>query len=230
MRPEQSDPALVDLEPSAGGVMRLSCNEAEALCHKAARGAGHSWGLAEEAGFAARWLYARGIDGLGALLAHLDQKALEAPNAALIDDVFRAKDGGHLCPIAVGAALSDYAALNRKTFRIEPLHEPILVLPFLHQIACVSDHPMALTWTGGHVVVSAAGRIAGDLSELADTGMAKICVAPAPKSALPLLAARDPATVEGETISRLEAYAMRTTVPASTTSRSDAGSESSDND
>ena len=33
--------------------IRLSRNETEALCQKAARGAGMPWGLAEEAGFAA---------------------------------------------------------------------------------------------------------------------------------------------------------------------------------
>ncbi|MEF9603350.1 DUF3726 domain-containing protein, partial [Paracoccus sp. PXZ] len=48
--------------------MLLSRNETEALCLKAARGAGMSWGLAEEAAFAAGWLGAHGIDGAGALL------------------------------------------------------------------------------------------------------------------------------------------------------------------
>ena len=36
--------------------IRLSLPEIDALCLKAARGAGYSWGVAEEASFAARWL------------------------------------------------------------------------------------------------------------------------------------------------------------------------------
>jgi hypothetical protein len=50
---------------------QMSQNEVSALCLKAARGAGMSWGLAEEAGFAASWLTARGIDGPRHLLTHL---------------------------------------------------------------------------------------------------------------------------------------------------------------
>ena len=38
----------------------LSRNEVASLCMKAARGAGMSWGLAEEAGFAAAWLVQHG--------------------------------------------------------------------------------------------------------------------------------------------------------------------------
>lgn len=41
------------------------------VCLTAARGAGLPWGLAEEAGYAAGWLTARGMDGGAALLAHL---------------------------------------------------------------------------------------------------------------------------------------------------------------
>ena len=51
--------------------MALSQNEIESLCIKAARGAGYSWGLAEQAGFAAGWLAARGLDATAPLLALL---------------------------------------------------------------------------------------------------------------------------------------------------------------
>ena len=46
-----STPFFSDTKPAP-----LSCNEAASLCMKAARGAGMSWGMAEEAGFAAAWL------------------------------------------------------------------------------------------------------------------------------------------------------------------------------
>jgi len=43
--------------------MTYALGEIETLCRKAARGAGHSWGVAEEAGRAARWLCAHGFKG-----------------------------------------------------------------------------------------------------------------------------------------------------------------------
>ena len=49
--------------------VRLSRTETETLCFKAARGAGHSWGIAEEAATAVGWLCAQGLDGTSALLA-----------------------------------------------------------------------------------------------------------------------------------------------------------------
>ena len=52
-----STPFFSDTKPAP-----LSCNEAASLCMKAARGAGMSWGMAEEAGFAAAWLVSHGID------------------------------------------------------------------------------------------------------------------------------------------------------------------------
>ena len=53
--------------------MHASLNEIESLCKKAARGAGLSWGLAEEAGKAARWLSAHGLDGPGVLARSCDR-------------------------------------------------------------------------------------------------------------------------------------------------------------
>ncbi|MEL7259121.1 MAG: DUF3726 domain-containing protein, partial [Pseudomonadota bacterium] len=43
--------------------MSWSLNEVESLARKAARGAGYSWGLAEEAGKATRWTCAAGWPG-----------------------------------------------------------------------------------------------------------------------------------------------------------------------
>ena len=49
--------------------MTWSLNEIETLSRKAARGAGLSWGLAEEAGKATRWLAAAGLPGPQVLAA-----------------------------------------------------------------------------------------------------------------------------------------------------------------
>ena len=50
--------------------MSYSLNEMEATAKRAARGAGYSWGLAEEASKATRWLCTQGLDG-AAELAHV---------------------------------------------------------------------------------------------------------------------------------------------------------------
>ena len=68
---EPNDPTRSGPPVPAGNSARLSQNEIEQLCLKAARGAGMSWGLAEEAGFAAAWLAMRGLHGPGGLLAQL---------------------------------------------------------------------------------------------------------------------------------------------------------------
>ncbi len=57
--------------------MICSLNEIEALARKAARGGGMSWGLAEEAGKAVRWLSDNGFPGpwlLSKLLLQNDGK------------------------------------------------------------------------------------------------------------------------------------------------------------
>ena len=229
MTSEWNDPTRDGFKLPTTGAVQLSCNEVEALCLKAARGAGLSWGLAEEAGLAARWLYSRGIDGPGALLAHLDQVSERSLPLVLVDGELRARDEGLLCPIAVGVALSDFAATGRDCVRAERVDRPLLVLPFVHQIAHVSDGPMSLNWRGGSVSVSAAGEIAGDLAELAAADRAEVAIAPGTG---PFQATADPDGVSvtaTDTLTRLDAYAMLTTVPASAASRTDAGSADGDN-
>ena len=60
---------------SAGEPLDLSLNEVEMIALKAARGAGMAWGMAEDAGRAARWLAGCGQDWAGSLLAVLDDPA-----------------------------------------------------------------------------------------------------------------------------------------------------------
>ena len=52
--------------------MSYALNEVEATAKRAARGAGYSWGLAEEASKATRWLCAKGIDGSAVLAGLLE--------------------------------------------------------------------------------------------------------------------------------------------------------------
>lgn len=228
MMMERNDPTRTGFTPPPTGTVRLSGNEVEALCMKAARGAGFDWGLAEEAGFAARWLFERGIDGPGALLAHLDRSAGAFSQVVMVDGVLSRKGEGLLSPIVVGTALSDFAALGRDRFRAGPVDRPVLVLPFIQQVAATSQCPLTLNWPGGFVSVTPEGEISGQSKALASMASAEISIAPgirhpsAPRCSLAVPAA--------DTLARLNAFAMLTCVAASAASRADAGSANGDND
>jgi len=107
--------------------MSFSLNEVEATARKAARGAGYSWGLAEEAGKATRWLCAQGLDGCASLAALLQEPRHAIPQ--LNPGIWSAP--GVLCPLVTGAALSDFAAqLTEGPIRIVDVAHPQLLLPF----------------------------------------------------------------------------------------------------
>ena len=78
------------------GVRRLdvahvtwSVGEIGALSVKAVRGAGYSWGVAEEAGWAVRWLIRAGIDGSAVLANALDDEDI----ASLLEGISWADRG-----------------------------------------------------------------------------------------------------------------------------------------
>lgn len=112
--------------------MSLSLNEVEAMANKAARGAGYDWGLAEEAAMATRWLCAHGIDGVAALADWLDQIDGGARAAPLDPSVPVWQADTILCPLATGAALSDFASLwTQADLRLSQAACPTLLLPFV---------------------------------------------------------------------------------------------------
>lgn len=219
----------------------LSRNEVASLCMKAARGAGMSWGMAEEAGFAAAWLAMHGIDGPGYLCTHLKQAqgrewAELCPSVARGD--WRAAGGRALCPIVLGATLCDYAALSDGpvadcSITLGKVDCPILMLPFLANIAQKNGVSITVSWAGGSVVVgqgsdwpeTASGALAALPSEAELSLTAQQGVATDPP------AGQSPkANTGADTISMLNTFAMRTTVPASEQSRAGAGSTLDDND
>lgn len=91
--------------------MSWSLIEVEALSKKAAKGSGYSWGEAEDAAKAVRWLEAHGLGGAKALAAHLSGT------------------GSGACPIKAGIALSDGVA-TIDDIDLGALDQPLLLLPF----------------------------------------------------------------------------------------------------
>lgn len=217
----------------------LSRNEVASICMKAGRGAGMSWGMAEEAGFSAAWLVMHGIDGPGHLCTHLKQAqgrkwAELCPNVTLGD--WRTPDGRTLCPIVLGATLCDYAAVPEGpvaecSIRLGVVDHPILLLPFLASIAQNTGVLITLTWPQGSVCIgqdatwleAATGALcvpSADLTLTTKQGVANV----------PRTEELPKANTSATTIATLNTFAMRTTVPASDQSRAGAGSTLGDND
>jgi len=97
-----------------------------------------TWGLAEEAGFAVRWLEERGAPGAAALAGYLVQRQSYSTKT---------------CPIAVGASVSD-SGTWKNTFPLR-LYQPVLVLPFLASV--LDKEFVMLTWVDHRAIVNSSG-------------------------------------------------------------------------
>lgn len=126
--------------------MNSSINEVAALAKKAAKGAGYSWSMADEASFATAWLCRNGIDGASALAQHLDIINERNADTLKLNSLDAPWCGGPhgLCSVSAGAALSDSAnefSANSSEISGELMQvvSPVLLLPFIayacHQVA-----------------------------------------------------------------------------------------------
>lgn len=213
----------------------VSLAEIDAMGLKAARGAGYSWGLAEEAGRAARWLAAYrlcGPEALSALLAavHGDPTA-HAPKR----EAGRwFATGGRLCPIALGASLSDRAEAIAagEAVQAEAVLYPLLLLPFLSRAARDLHCCFQLQGDGFRLLAIAEGPSCSDWQRLGDCHQSDLTLTRASARAedvrqhgwrgYPIAAA---------VWQDLGQWAHRTYVPASEASRlAGAGAGRSDND
>jgi hypothetical protein len=109
--------------------MTPSLSEITATGRKAAKGAGYSWGMADEAGRATAWLWAHGIDSITALADLLDQGSPET------------------CPIHIGTAVCD--APPTQTIYFERVHSPILLLSFAAELGKITKSTVKMTIDDG---------------------------------------------------------------------------------
>ena len=239
MSSEANDPTSVGAAaPAGGGEALLSLAEMEALAIKAARGAGLSWGMGEEAGAAVRWLAAHGLPGPELMLRHLDafdRREWGAIAPVVTVPVWRAAGGGALCPLAAGAAFSDRAGLEdgpcSVPITLERLADPGLLLPFVAMAAGAVGRPLRVAWDGLAVVVSGDG-VAFETAEdgVADPLAASVVVTPGEAGAALRRAMAAPRRVPLSVWQGLDRLAFRTYVPASAASRAGAGAGTTDND
>ncbi len=190
--------------------VEMAHSELRSLVTKAARGAGLSWGMAEEAGWAAEWLARRSMPA-GEWAASWMAAALE----------------GRRDPVAFGIDLADRLACAGAVLQPlsvpDDLTAPGYLLPFLHSIA---KHRGSVQITGRSGLVAqihADGNVqfGASWSDQPDSWQ----IGPASAQANP-----SRAWLSASLLDCLEGLALRTTVPPSDASRADAGSAKSDND
>lgn len=212
----------------------LSLNEIDALAAKAARGAGFSWGLAEEVAQSARWLAAHGFAWDGLLVRLLDHADAAPVSEPVVEGmtVRPADAGGVLCPVRLGAFWSDIGAPSGPT--ATRVHTPVLVIPALARALAAGSNHRTLSWPGNVVDIAGGTASALDWSTIASADAA-VTLALGPAAAKPIaepLPVRPrPLPLAADAETRLSAFAARTYVKASLQSRlAGAGAGLSDND
>ena len=198
-----------------------------------------TWGLAEEAGKAARWLSGHGLPGVELLLRLLtanDGRAYDTLAPALGDDGWHAA-GGYICPLCCGASISDRVGTmaSGSVLSLNDVKLPIIIVPFLDHPARASRLGYGLSWPGARASVSERGLTltlddpcALEEEEPVDAELSVAEDEDTPPSHPPHLG---PVTVEASTWAALDDLGKRTYVPASAESRDrGAGAGRTDND
>lgn len=209
--------------------MICSLNEIEALARKAARGGGMSWGLAEEAGKAVRWLSDNGFPGPSLLAELLQQNDGKTYSELAVqqgnDGVLRAQSG-LLCPIIAGALICDQAddLKGGAELRLGNVAVPLLLAPFASEAARSAGVSIALEWSGVTLNLGGAapcGEGAEAALRVASTETVTLSRTVGEAKGAPReTSGRD---VTRETLQALENYAQRTYAPATAESRAGAG-------
>lgn len=184
-----------------------SLGEITATGRKAAKGAGYSWGMADEAGRATAWLWEHGIDGISALADLLDHGTPDT------------------CPIHQGVAFCDAPPVG--TVQLQELHSPILLLSFAAELSKITKKSYCLSIGNGRYSTNHEGMYCETpLTDPAQT--AALSQQPVTGERL-LPVSRRPAPEQAWT--RLEAWEHKTYAPATEASRlAGAGAGLSDND
>ncbi len=209
--------------------------EIESSLRKAARACGMAWGLAEEAGKAARWLAAFDLPGPELMLEHLSN--LRGPDYdRFVPDcntIPWKAPGGILCPVVTGAALADRAGdlLAGRPVELAGTAFPLLLVATLGQAARFHDTGFVVEWSDLRVeCMGHALRFDGPrLSLFAQAAPSVDCRHEA--DAKPGLVASSQAYGIDELVwKRIEALAAETYAPATDESRAGAGAGLVDND
>jgi hypothetical protein len=214
-----------------------SINEVEGLARRAARGAGLTWGLAEEAAKATRWLAARRLPCVPLLTRHLqanDGVAYDAVVPQAVDSRWSARSG-LLCPIVTGAALSDIAQEIAAGARItlDAVAYPLLLSAFLGRAAKATGQGFELRWPGVTILCLPGGPCieARDQNALETDRATDVTISATAGEGQPIERRPESLDVAAADWTLLKGLAARTYVPATVESRLlGAGAGLNDND
>ncbi len=193
----------------------LSLGEFRALAAKALRGAGYSWGLADDGAFAAKRLAEYGLPS-GAMLARLLHLADRHEASELTPDAsWRASGTAVLCPVRLGCALADAGGWDH--LDLGATMEPYFLGPLL--IASLGgDEAKAyrVEWDGGGYAIGAVGLASsGSLPMSAVPITIERCEMP---TSTPAIAASR-VVLAPSVLNELERFAHRTYAPSTEASR-----------
>lgn len=215
--------------------MRITLAEIESSLRKAARARGLDWGVAEEAGKAARWLAAFGLPGPETLLAHLQQLDGDSYARCVPDctrDPWQAP-GGLLCPIITGAAIADRSAqlLEGREFSLGRTAYPLLLAATVGQAARYHRRVFTTAWAGVRVScfengLSIDGRRDDLLLAEVDSVSCRLDDLETPQQ-LPSTCAY---AIDSGAATCIDELAFQTYAPATAESRAGAGAGLTDND
>lgn len=135
--------------------MIVSRNEIESLSLKAARGAGMSWGMAEEASAAAGWLAEHALPWADTLAGVLAQNHATSPPEIEGQRIAPSRPGTQLCPITTGALLSDLGPPS-SIMDVWDVLAPVWLAPFLASWV-EPDRRVRLEWPGVSFLVAQCG-------------------------------------------------------------------------
>ena len=209
--------------------------EIESSLRKAARAVGLDWGIAEEAGKAARWLAAFDLPGAEITLAHLQQldgKVYQHYKPTNLDEIWQA-EGDYLCPIITGAALADRSEqmLSGRQFRLAQTAWPLLLAATIGQAA--RYHRTAFTTSWARVTVSCYEngiRIEGNLDDLLLASAESVKCTQSIHSNPQSLPSTMACEIDNKVWEDIDKLAFMTYAPATEESRAGAGAGLTDND
>lgn len=214
---------------------RLTLAETETSLRKVARACGLDWGLAEEAGKAARWLAAFNLPGPETMLAHLQELAGKDYHAFMPQagpQPWHAS-GGLLCPIVTGAALADRSAqmLDGRVFSLGPTAWPLLLAATVGQAARCHQTVFTTAWAGVRVSCFENGlSIDGNRDDLLLTRVDVVSCQQDDLSDPQQLPSTLAYAIDEEIVKRINELACKIYAPATAASRAGAGAGLTDND
>lgn len=197
----------------AGQTTGRTLSEIASTCQKAARGAGCIWGLAEEAGTAARVLESVGLPGSECVAAILSSNRVCHCTGA---------DSGPSCGIAASAMLSDRIRDVPSDGKMElgEVVGPILLAAPLLLAARRSGLSYLLSIDGHDLRIGCDG-VEGDFSKFKPHSIAKsVSVAQSVPPEQPIAATHSSRDVSIKTWTELDRLAAKILVPESEHSRS----------